>query len=112
MDGMCNFALQHNIPFGDLLLSVVRQWLQHTPRLSISSAPLSATSSPKGAEGEAKAEEVAVKQVEHNKILVVEDNAMNQIVVSTFLKKAGYPTPLPSFFLFIIYLFIYIYLFI
>ena len=95
MDGMCNFALQQAIPFSDLLLSIVRQWLQHAPRLSISSPTTLSASSPKGPEssgavggGEGGGE---AKKAEQKKILVVEDNAMNQIVVSTFLKKAGYP---------------------
>jgi PAS domain S-box-containing protein len=101
MDGMCNFAIQNNIPFADLLISVVRQWLQHAPRLAISPAPspapspsptTNAPSPQKGGPdvGGAGAEGAPVKPAEQKKILVVEDNAMNQVVVSTFLKKAGY----------------------
>lgn len=91
MDGICNLSLQHNIPFSDLLLSSLRQWLQHTPRLSSSSSTSSPSSSSSLAASQ-KRESVGKERggEEKKRILVVEDNAMNQVVVSTFLKKAGY----------------------
>lgn len=94
MDGLCNLALPPPTPFAEHLRSTIHQWLQHTPRLSLSFAASASESTDSTENPDAAAAKAAsVKSCEPlsgQKILVVEDNAMNQVVVSTFLKKAGY----------------------
>jgi len=83
MDGLCNLG-SNSTPFQDVLLAVVNHWLQDYRKSPRRSPPELAIAEP------STAEEPKEKEAVGQRILVVEDNIINQQVVCKFLEKFGY----------------------
>jgi len=81
IDGLCNLA--GPTPFQEVLLAVVRHWLQDYEKSPKKIPPSGDIESP-------EAIPAVPPPRPSPKILIVEDNVINQHVVCRFLEKAGY----------------------